>query len=93
MSFYTENSREWILFETLKHAQLLFEFWVSLYALHTLRYVALIGLFWQVKNKKYIKPQKWPNFLQTELFFKIPFLALAKFLGTPQHILDIDTSQ
>ena len=83
MAFYTINLREWISFETLKNAQPLLQFWVFSYALHTPRYVVLIGFFWQVKNKKYIKPRKWPNLLQIELFSKIPFLALAKFLGTP----------
>ena len=82
MAFYTINSRELISFETLKNTQLLIQFLVFRYVLHTLRYVVLMGIL-QLKNKKIIKPQKWPNLLQIELFFKVPFLALANFLGTP----------
>ena len=49
----------------------------------------LFSIFLTSEKQNYIKPQKLLNLLQSELFFKVPFLALANFLGTPQHILNI----
>ena len=89
MAFYTINSREWISFETLKNAQLLIQFLVFSYVLHTPRYVVLMRLVAQVKNKKYIKPQKWPNLPKFEFFLKVPFSPLDNLLGTPKRVLDI----
>ena len=93
IAFYTMNSREWISFETLKNAQLLIQFLVFSYVLHTPRYVVLMRLVAQVKNKKYIKPQKWPNLPKFEFFLKVPFSPLDNLLGTSKHVLNIYTSQ
>ena len=93
MAFYTINSREWISFETQKYATLLIQFLVFSYVLHTPRYVVLMRLVAQVKNKKYIKPQKWPNLPKFEFFLKVPFSPLDNLLGTSKHVLNIYTSQ